>query len=79
MMNKDVKLLAERYYRNENNKGDTNTSLINFEFKDRVGNVETYFAKYLRIEKSGQERVVTNKIEISIVEDIKEEFVASFN
>jgi hypothetical protein len=78
-MNKDVKLLAERYYRNENNKGDTNTSLINFEFKDRVGNVETYFAKYLRIEKSGQERVVTNKIEISIVEDIKEEFVASFN
>lgn len=73
-MNKDVKLLAERYYRNENNKGVSNTTLIHFEFKDRVGNSETYFAKYLRIEESGQERVFTNKIEISIVEDIKEEF-----
>ena len=54
MMNKDVKLLAEKYYRNENNKGDTNTTLIHFEFKDRIGNIETYFAKYLRIEESGQ-------------------------
>lgn len=74
MMNKHVKYLAENFYALENKDGLTQTNLIKFEFMDKICNIETYFAKYLRIEESGQERVITNKIEISIIEDIKGEF-----